>query len=162
MDTTKIDATLAWLADKAEHIGDGLKSVGIGLVASVTFCPSLAKYGGICYIVGVVIGKFIKPDDTKPEPLPPVKDIKGNVRIGLLLAVTVLTLLTGCATVKGWFTSPQAHDIVRTMRGEVKSITTNAVGDLVVIMHEATDDAKKLADDPNVAKDVLTIAPLIK
>ena len=162
MDTTKIDATLAWLAGKAEHIGDGLKSVGIGLVASVTFCPSLAKYGGICYIVGVVIGKFIKPDDTKPEPLPPVKDIKGNVRIGLLLAVTVLTLLTGCATVKGWFTSPQAHDIVRTMRGEVKSITTNAVGDLVVIMHEATDDAKKLADDPNVAKDVLTIAPLIK
>ena len=162
MDTTKIDATLAWLAGKAEHIGDGLKSVGIGLVASVTFCPSLAKYGGICYIVGVVIGKFIKPDDTKPEPLPPVKDIKGNVRIGLLLAVTVLTLLTGCATVKGWFTSPQAHDIVRTMRGEVKSITTNAVGDLVVIMHEATDDAKKLADDPNVEKDVLTIAPLIK
>ena len=162
MDTTKIDATLAWLAGKAEHIGDGLKSVGIGLVASVTFCPSLAKYGGICYIVGMVIGKFIKPDDSKPEPLPPVKDIKGNVRIGLLLAVTVLTLLTGCATVKGWFTSPQAHDIVRTMRGEVKSITTNAVGDLVVIMHEATDDAKKLADDPNVAKDVLTIAPLIK
>ena len=165
MDTTKIDAMLAWMAGKAEHIGDGLKSVGIGLVASVTFCPSLAKYGGICYIVGMVIGKFIKPDDSKPEPLPPVKDIKGNVRIGLLLAVTALTLLTGCATVRGWFNSTQAHDIERTVRVDAKDIATIAIKDgksiITTLLVDAQEFSTNTTEQAAVAKTIVEIAPLL-
>ena len=169
MDTTKIDSTLSWLAAKAQHIAAGLKSVGIGLVASVTFCPALAKYGGICYIAGMVIGKFVKPDDSKPEPLPPVKDIKGgHVRIGLCLgvtALTVLTLLTGCSTVKGWFESPQAHDIERTVRVDVKDIAKIVVTDgktiTTTILADAQEFATNTTEQAAVAKTIVEIAPLL-
>jgi hypothetical protein len=66
--TAKIDVTMAWLAHKAQHIGDGLKGIGIALIGlSITnpnmLGPHSSKIAAMCYVVGMCIGKFIKPGD---------------------------------------------------------------------------------------------------
>ena len=100
------------------------------------------------------------------SPLPPVKDIKGNVRIEILLAVTALTLLTGCATVRGWFTSPQAHDIERTVRVDIKDIAKIVVTDgktiTTTILADAQEFATNTTEQAAVAKTIVEIAPLLK
>jgi hypothetical protein len=176
MDTTKIDATMAWLKNYAEHIGEGMQMVGMTLAGSAILYPAypiFVKIGVPMYVIGKCISKFLKPnekpDDSKPEPLPPVKDIKGgHIRIGLCLgvtALTVLTLLTGCSTVKGWLASPQAHDIERTVRVDVKDIAKIIVTDgktiTTTILADAQEFATNTTEQAAVAKTIVEIAPLL-
>lgn len=119
----------------------------------------------------VLSSPIVKPDDAPvaQQPLPPVKDIKGgHIRIGLCLgvtALTVLTLLTGCSTVKGWFESPQAHDIERTVRVDVKDIAKIVVTDgktiTTTILADAQEFATNTTEQAAVAKTIVEIAPLL-
>ena len=149
MDTTKIDATLAWMAGKAEHIGEGMQMTGVTLIGMVVVFPAytiMAKIGIPMYVIGKCISKFLKPNDKSDDiaPLPPVKDIKGGFAgmrmiLSVAFASIALSTLIGCAMFKSAEHQilVDGHEVGRTI---VKDGETLAQLPIYVLQRAATDD----------------------
>jgi hypothetical protein len=97
----------------------------------------------------------------------PVHDAIARPYCIAIVAVSLMALmaLIGCSTVKGWLASPQAHDIERTVRVDVKDIAKIVVTDgktiTTTILADAQEFATNTTEQAAVAKTIVEIAPLL-
>jgi uncharacterized protein YceK len=81
------------------------------------------------------------------------------------LAMVAALCLSGCSTVRGWFASPQAHDIERTVRVDAREIATVAWKDgkniVTTLLVDAQEFATNTTEQAAVAKTIVEIAPLL-